>query len=97
MLSRRHHGHSAAAIALRKESAGRKRQFNAYKIMATTSIQYVVAIVLFISSALPTWASPERRNSCRKTKVAVLGAGVAGITAAVTSMPPVHSSCLTMH
>lgn len=51
-------------------------------------------LVLSLSSAIiPALGTPlASRNACRKTKVAVLGAGTAGITAAVSS--PLSSSLI---
>ena len=45
-------------------------------------LDVAVTVTLFYSGSHAQWIG--RSNECRRTKVAVLGAGVAGITAAVS-------------
>lgn len=56
------------------------------------SLGELVLLLSLGSVITQTFGSPLiPRKSCRKTKVAVLGAGTAGITAAVRSPQPVES------
>ena len=56
-----------------------------------------ILVALTLTSCSITLASPlHSRSNCRKTKVAILGAGLAGITAAVSFVGSMQWTCLTI-